>query len=165
MIRLHALALMVLAAAAGLAAAQPQVRVAPADLKGPRVLEQVTQNAAVRDYLEAWQDMKAAFEQNRSDLLDQDFVGNAREKLGDTIRQQINAGVHTAYTDRSHNLRFVFYSPDGLSIELVDDVEYEMQLVDQAAAQPVQRLSARYVVVLTPAEARWKVRVFQAAAQ
>jgi hypothetical protein len=48
-------------------------------------------------------------------------------------------------------------------VQLVDTVEYEMQIVDhdQVLAQP-QHVRARYVAVLTPTEVRWKVRVFQA---
>jgi hypothetical protein len=155
----------VLAAASSLALAQAQVRVEPVNLNGPRTLDQVTQNSAIRNYLDAWKNMSAALGENRSELLDQDFVGTARDKLGDTIRQQTNAGVHTAYTDRSHDLQIVFYSPDGLSIELIDKVEYDVQLVDHADAMAARHVTAKYAVVLTPAEARWKVRVFQAATE
>jgi len=107
--------------------------------------------------------LRAAFEQNRADLLDPDFVGTARDKLTDTIQQQANLGIRTHYQDRAHDLQIVFYSPEGLSIELTDKVEYDVQVLDHERVKTIQHLSARYVIVLTPAEVRWRVRVFQAA--
>ena len=59
---------------------------------GPRPLEKQTQTGVTRDYLEAWRSMSDAFEQNRADLLDRDFIGTAKEKLADTIREQARAG-------------------------------------------------------------------------
>jgi hypothetical protein len=107
--------------------------------------------------------LRAAFEQNRADLLDPDFVGTARDKLTDTIQQQVNLGIRTHYQDRAHDLQIVFYSPEGLSIELTDKVEYDVKVLDHERVKTIQHLSARYVIVLTPAEVRWRVRVFQAA--
>jgi hypothetical protein len=49
-----------------------------------------------------------------------------------------------------------------LSIELTDTVEYDVQLLDHDKSQATQRVRARYIVVLTPAELRWRVRVLQA---
>lgn len=152
----------VFGAASMMAAAQPTVRVEPAHLQGPRELADQTAQGVVRDYLEAWKSMSAALDQNRPALLAQDFVGTAKNTLTDTIHQQAALGVHTRYQDRSHDLQIVFYSPEGLSIELTDTVEYDVQVFDhdkQIASQPVH---ARYVVILTPAEVRWRVRVLQA---
>jgi hypothetical protein len=39
-------------------------------------------------------------------------------------------GIRTRYRDLSHDLQIVFYSPEGLSVELTDKVEYEVQLID-----------------------------------
>lgn len=144
------------------AAQQPEVQVTPANLQGPRALKDETQQAVVRGYLEAWQSMRAALEQNRTDLLDPDFVGTARDKLTDTVHDQVTSGISTRYLDRSHNLQIVFYSPEGLSIQLVDNAVYDVQLVDHGKVQATQTEHARYVVVMTPAEVRWRVRVFQA---
>ena len=48
-------------------------------------------------------------------------------------------------------------------MQLVDTVEYDMQIVDHdQVLAPPQHVRARYVAVLTPTEVRWKVRVFQA---
>jgi hypothetical protein len=89
-------------------------------------------------------------------------VGTAKEKLTDTIQEQTRLGLSTRYQDRSHDIQIVFYSPEGLSIQLIDNVEYDMQLLDHDKIQTTQRVHARYNVVLTPAEVRWRVRVFQA---
>lgn len=141
---------------------QATVHVAPPDIRGPRPLAKQTATAVVRDYLQSWDAMKAALEQNRAGLLDPDFVGTARDKLAATIREQIKAGIHTRYQDRSHDLKIIFYSPEGLSIQLVDNVQYDEQVLQGNKVLAAQPMRARYIVVLTPAEARWRVRIFQA---
>ena len=138
------------------------VRVEPTHLQVPRPLQDQTQAAAIRDYLQSWQTLSAAFDQNQPNLLDRDFVGAARDKLAEAVQQQTAAGIHTRYQDRSHDLQIVFYSPEGLSIELTDNVEYDVQVLDRDKVQTTQHVRACYVVVLTPAEVRWRVRVFQA---
>jgi hypothetical protein len=145
------------------AGAQATVHVEPATLQGPRVLQDQTKAAVIRDYLKSWRSFSAALDQNSPDLLNADFVGAAKDKLTDTIRQQAALGIRTQYQDRSHDLQIVFYSPEGMSIELTDKVEYDVQLLDHDKIMTTQRVSARYIVVLTPAEVRWRVRVFQAA--
>ena len=148
-----------------LRADQPSVQVEPPNLHGPRPLQDETATAVIRDYLQSWQSLRAALEQNRSELLDQDFVGTARDKLTDTTKEQAALGIHTRYQDRSHDLQIVFYSPDGLSIQLIDNVEYDEQIFDHQKLVTTQRVHARYVVVLTPAETRWRVRIFQTEAE
>jgi hypothetical protein len=141
---------------------QPTVQVELTDTVGSRPLEKQTETAIIRDYLQAWRSMSGALEQNRADLLDANFVGTAKAKLADTIQEQSSLGIQTRYRDGAHDIRLVFYSPEGLSIQLVDTVEYEVQVVDHEKLEPTQHLRARYVAVLTPTEVRWKVRVFQA---
>ncbi len=140
----------------------PAVRVEPTDSVGPRPLEKQTRTAVIRDYLQAWRGLSGAFEQNRADLLDPDFVGAAKEKLAETIREQATQGIRTRYRDSAHDLQVVFYSPEGLSIQLIDTVEYDVQILDDDKVQTTQHVRARYVAVLTPTEVRWKVRIFQA---
>lgn len=149
----------------GLWAQQPAVQVQPPSLNGSRHLEKLTATAVVRDYLQSWQSFRKAFDQNQPQLLDQDFVGTALRKLQNTITQQQKLGIHTRYEDRSHRLRIVFYSPDGLSIELVDHVTYNEQVLDGARVLGSHPVHARYLVVLTPSQVRWQVRIFQAEAQ
>jgi hypothetical protein len=143
-------------------AAQPVVHVEPPNLHGPRQLQDQTATAVVRYYLESWQSLAAALQQNRAELLDQDFVGTAKDKLTDTLHQQVALGIHTRYQDRAHKIRIIFYSSDGLSVQLVDNVEYDEKVVDNQKVLTNQRTHARYTVVMTPAETRWRVRIFQA---
>jgi hypothetical protein len=152
----------ILAMTFSLRADQPSVRVVPPNLQGPRQLNEETKAAVIRDYLEAWQSVGAALQQNRPDLLSRDFIGTAKDRLSDTIHDQVTMGISTRYLDLSHNLQIVFYSPEGLSVQLVDNVEYEVQVLDHGKAQTTQKMRARYVVVMTPAEVRWRVRIFQA---
>lgn len=150
-----------LLAAALPAAAQPDVRVEPAHLQGPRELADQTATAVIKNYIESWESLKAALEQNRPELLDRDFVGGARQKLAETIQQQARLGLRTTYQDRSHDVEIVFYSPEGLSVELTDNVEYEVEVRSGDKVIASQPVHERYVVVLTPTEVRWRVRALQ----
>lgn len=152
----------VVTAGAAACAAQADVRVEPTHLQGPRALQEQTQSAAIRDYLQGWKTLSAALDQNASGLLDRDFVGTARDQLAEAVQQQTAAGIHTRYQDKSHDIQIVFYSPEGLSIELTDDVQYDVQVLEHDKVQTAQQVHAHYIVVLTPAEVRWRVRVFQA---
>jgi len=152
-----------LAASPALLAASPSVHMEPPQLQGSRAIEPLTRTAVVRDYLESWKSFRAAMAQNRPSLLDQDFAGTAKEKLTATIQEQAKLGIHTRYQDRSHDLQFVFYSPEGLSIQLIDNVVYEERVLDHDKKTLAKKqMRARYIVVLTPAQTRWKVRIFQA---
>lgn len=154
---------LIFAASTALGADEAAVRIEPSNLQGPRTLQQQTQTAVIRDYLEAWQSFRTALEQNRASLLDSDFVGTAKGKLTDTIQEQAKLGIHIRYEDRAHDVKIIFYSPDGLSVQLIDKVDYDVQVVDHDKVQASEPVSARYIVVLTPSEVRWRVRVFQAA--
>ena len=155
----------ILIALSAAAADQPSVRVESPKLDGPRQLQEQTAKAAVNNYLESWQSMIDALNQNRPELLDRDFIGSAREKLALTIKEQKAHGVSTRYRDRSHDIRILFYSPDGLSIQLADTVAYDLQLLDHDKQIGSQSVQTRYIVVLTPTEVRWRVRIFQAQTQ
>ena len=142
-------------------AAEVTVRVEPANLSGPRPLQDQSKGAVIHDYLQAWRGLSGALEQNRPELLAADFIGTAKDTLTETAQQQGSLGIRTRYQDLSHDLQILFYSPDGLSIELSDKVEYEVQVIDHDKVITTERQSSRYLVILTPAEVRWKVRVFQ----
>src|SRR5580698_5592554 len=129
--RCHALLLVCMSVATLAASANlPAVTVANADSVGPRTLESQTKEAVVRDYLAAWKSLNKAMGENNPSLLDADFTGIAREKLSATIGDQQKLGLKTHYQDRKHDIRLVFYSPEGLSIELLDTVEYDVQVLD-----------------------------------
>jgi hypothetical protein len=140
---------------------QPAVRVANADSVGPRTLEAQTRSAVIRDYLAAWNSLSHALDENNAHLLDTDFTGLAREKLSDTIADQQKLGLRTLYLDRQHDIHLIFYSPEGLSVQLLDSVEYDVQVLDHDKVQATQHVRTQYLAVLTPTEVRWKVRIFQ----
>ncbi len=144
------------------ASTEPTVRVAPMDSVGPRPVEEQTQASVIRDYLLGWQTMNEALTQNRADLLDTVFVGQAKEKLAGTVQEQQKLGIQTSYLPRSHDIKVVFYSPEGLSIQLLDNVEYDVDVKKGGQSIASDHVRARYVAVLSPTETRWKVRVFQA---
>jgi hypothetical protein len=152
----------VLVAASAPGACQAHVGVEATPSAGSGHLQEQTRQAAIRDYLESWKTFSSAFEQNRPDMLNRDFVGGAKDKLASTIQEQSSMGISTRYRDRAHDLKVLFYSPEGLSIELADNVEYDVQVQSKDKSAAAERIRARYIVVLTPAELRWKVRVFQA---
>jgi hypothetical protein len=140
---------------------QPAVRVESSNLQGPRLLQEQTARAAMRDYLDSWTSLSNALQQNQPRLLDRDFIGDAKDKLESTIKEQIAAGVHAVYHDRSHDLQILFYSPEGLSIQLADTVEYNLEVLDHDKSIAERQIRTRYIVVLTPTETRWRVRIFQ----
>jgi hypothetical protein len=121
-----------------------------------------TERAVVRDYLESWKTMGLAFEQNRADLLNADFVGEAMNKLAGTIEEQSTIGMRTQYQDISHDIQFLFYSPEGLSIEFIDVVTLDLQIFDHGRLLATRHETARYLVMMSPSEVRWRVRIFQA---
>ncbi len=151
----------ILAAVLLSASTEPAVHVAPMDAVGPRTMESQTQASVIRDYLLAWQSVNAAMTQNRPELLDAVFVGKAKEKLAETVREQQSLGIETSYLPKSHDIRIVFYSPEGLSIQLLDEVEYDVNVRKGEQSLGSEHVRARYVAVLSPTETRWKVRVFQ----
>ena len=151
----------ILAAVLLSASTEPTVRVAPMDSVGPRPMEEQTQSSVIRDYLLAWQTMNDALSQNRTDQLDTVFVGKAKEKLAATVHEQQSIGIQTSYLPKSHDIKVVFYSPEGLSIQLLDEVEYDANVRKGEQSLGSEHVRARYIAVLSPTETRWKVRVFQ----
>jgi hypothetical protein len=141
---------------------QPTVRVEPPQLQGSRPVEKQTETSVIRDYLQSWKSLQSALDQNQAALLDAYFVGTARDKLANTIEEQAKLGIHTRYLERSHDLQIVFYSPEGLSIQMTDTVEYDQQVLDHDKVLATKPIRRRYLVVLTPSDVRWRVRIFQA---
>jgi len=144
------------------AIAEPNVHVDPSMPASPRPIEPQTQQAAVRDYLQSWKAMDSAFGQNRPDMLARDFVGSAAEQLSGAIKEQSDLGIRTHYQDISHDIRFLFYSPEGMSIEFVDAVKFNVQVYDHGRLISSKVENTRYLVIMTPSEVRWSVRIFQA---
>jgi hypothetical protein len=145
-----------------LLAQEPTVKVEPPDLHGSRSLEPQTATAVVRDYLQAWQSLRSALDQNQASLLKTDFIGTAQSKLSETIADQAKAGIHTRYQDRAHDLQVIFYSPEGGSIQMTDNISYDEQVFGKDKVLATQSIQTRYLVVMTPSEGRWRVRILQA---
>jgi hypothetical protein len=143
---------------------QPSVKIEKPQMEGSRTIEKTTETAVIRDYLEAWTTMQTALERNQAAALEASFVGTALDKITNTIEEQTKLAVHARYHAQSHNLQFVFYSPEGSSIQLIDTVDYDEQVYDHDKLLTTKPIHERYLVVLTPSDVRWRVRIFQAEA-
>jgi hypothetical protein len=163
----HRLAILLLSmtTAMALGAESPVVHVEPVDAGGSCQIAAATQASVIRNYLQAWKTMSVAFDQNTPASLEADFTGVAKDKLAATIHQQQELGLKTHYQDQKHEIKVVFCSPEGLSVQLTDKVEYDLAVEEQGATRDPQRIESRYIAVLTPTETRWKIRVFQAEPQ
>ncbi|MGC2108961.1 MAG: hypothetical protein WA655_05550 [Candidatus Korobacteraceae bacterium] len=128
----------------------------------PRQVEDTTEKAIARDYAAAWQSMTSALDQNRTDLLNANFIGTASEKLTATIAEQSKAGLHQRFVDKGHKADVVFYSPEGSAIELQDTAQLEIQLLDGDKVVHSEAATIHYVVLLTASADSWKVRVLEA---
>jgi hypothetical protein len=127
----------------------------------PRAVEPTTADAIQRNYAHAWQSLASALEQNRADLLNEDFVGGARTQLQEAIRAQQQNGLSRHVTDHGHKVRVNFYSPDGSTIQATDTADLEIEYREGNRVLSSERVRASYIVLLTPAENSWKVRVLQ----
>ena len=132
-----------------------------AEAAGPRGLEDVTKNAIARDYAAAWSTLAQALDQNNADLLNAHFTGFARDNFGQRVADQRRAGVHTRYRDLGHRANIVFYSPDGLGVQLLDEAQIEIQIFDGDNLVSNTKVDRHYIALLTPAEVSWKVRILQ----
>jgi len=165
------LALAVLAALGLLASNQNADRVLAAGLPSvslnaehaaPRQLEDSTQKAVARDYAAAWQAMAEALDQNRAELLAENFVGTAAQKLKGGIAEQRKTGLHQRILDKGHSVDVVFYSPEGSAVELHDTAQVQLQVLDGSQVIHSEDKTVRYVALLTAAESSWKVRILEA---
>ena len=94
-------------------------------------------------------------------MLDQYWVGVARDKFQRLIDDESRTGIQVRYRDISHNLQAVFYPSDGAALLLYDNVQLEMKVMRSKQVIRSQKMSARYLVLMTPAQDRWVVRVLQ----
>lgn len=138
----------------------PVVRLNAEDNAG-RTVEELTKKSVARDYARAWRSLAEALEHNRADLIDDDFVGIAEEKFAAAVAGQAKAGLRTRYVDHGHKVDVLFYSPEGLSIELRDTAQLERQVLDGDKVIHSDNVTAHYVALMTPTEVRWKVRLLQ----
>jgi len=131
----------------------------------PREVEDVTQNAIVRDYTLAWQAISTALANNSLQPLNDNFAGFALDKLTQRVKDQKQNGLTTRIVDRGHKVEAIFYSPDGAAIELKDTASIETQVLDGGTVIHSDQAQTQYYAVMTGAEDRWKVRVLQSVAK
>jgi hypothetical protein len=124
----------------------------------PRPIEQRTGETVTRDYAQAWQDLADALDSNRSDLLQDYFTGEARDRLTQRISDQKKTGLRTRYQDHGHQVKAVFYSPDGGEMQLVDQAQIDTQVFDGATPIYTAHSTYTYLVLMTPGADRWYVR-------
>lgn len=129
---------------------------------GPRAVEDTTQRSVTRDYTAAWKAMVEALDQNRTDVLAQNFTGTANDKLTASVLEQRKSGLHQRIVDKGHSVEAVFYSPEGSAMELHDTAQVQLQLMDGSNVLHSEEATFHYVVLLTAAENSWKVRVLEA---
>jgi hypothetical protein len=127
----------------------------------PRDVEEQTQASVVRDYGKAWQTLEQSLEENRADLLNANFVGYALDRWVQTVKAQNSAGLSRRVVDHGHHLEVAFYSVDGSAMQLRDSAQLEIQYLDKGKLVHQEKLTARYTVLMTPAESSWKVRILQ----
>ena len=131
------------------------------DSAGPRQVEDNTQRAIVRDYTAAWQGIRAAFEQNSTVPLNENFTGFALDRLSQRVKEQQSNGLKTRLIDHGHKVEAIFYSIDGSAIQLRDTASIETQILYGTTVIHSDQAQIHYVAIMTGAEDRWKVRVLQ----
>ncbi|MBV8893704.1 MAG: hypothetical protein JO266_17335 [Acidobacteria bacterium] len=129
-----------------------------ADQIAPRAIEELTGRNVTRDYAYAWRDLAAASESARADLLNDYFTGFAKDKLVRRIADQQKTGVRIRYIDHGHNVRALFYAPDGGEMQLVDNAQLEIEIRDGSKIIYREKVKRQYLVLMTPGADRWFVR-------
>src|SRR5580698_3705858 len=71
---------------------------------GPRVVEDLTERAILRDYRFAWMNLDQALESDSSGPLSGLFAGSASAWLSDTIAAQRSSGLSSRYLNQNHKL-------------------------------------------------------------
>jgi hypothetical protein len=127
----------------------------------PRAVDPRTEHSIVRDYAAAWKTLDEASQANSPAALDAYFVGDANSMFHRAIAGQQSTGVKVRYLNQVHNLKAVFYAPEGDVMELQDTAEYQLQVVDDGKVIHDEHVVAQYVVLMTPAADRWVVRQLQ----
>jgi hypothetical protein len=135
----------------------PQVKISATGV-APRILEQATGESLVREYATAWKNLATSLDENRTDLLNDDFAGTAKDRLTEQIAAQKKNGLHQHTVDHGHQVDAVFYSTDGSAIELRDTAQLEIQVLDGGKIVASNEATVHYLAVLTVADGRWKVR-------
>jgi uncharacterized protein YkuJ len=139
------------------AASLPKV-VMHAESLAPRSIEQRTGEMVTHSYAQAWQDLASCVDGNRTDLLNDFFTGEAKTRLAQLVADQRKSGLRTHYEDHGHEMKAVFYSPDGGEMQLEDTAQLEMQVFDGQKMIYSSASPRKYLVLMTPGADRWYVR-------
>jgi uncharacterized protein YkuJ len=142
------------------AASLPKV-VLNAESIAPRAIEQRTGEMVTHNYAQAWQDLANCVEANRTDLLNDFFTGEAKTRLTHLVVDQRKSGLRTHYEDHGHQVKAVFYSPDGGEMQLQDTAQLEMQVFDGQKMIYSSTSPRKYLVLMTPGADRWYVRTLE----
>jgi hypothetical protein len=127
----------------------------------PRDVEETTRAAIVREYSNAWQAMKRSLAENQDASLGAAFVGTAHGVLLSQLEQQKRNGLSTKILDRGHKLDVIFYSPEGSAMQIRDTAQLEKQYLIGGNVVHSETVTQQYVVLMSVAEDRWKVRLLQ----
>jgi hypothetical protein len=131
----------------------------------PREVEDVTQNAILRDYTLAWQAIGTSLANNSLQPLNENFSGFALDKFTQRVKDQKQQGITTRIIDHGHKVDAIFYSSDGAAIELRDTATIETQVLDGGTVIHSDQAQIQYYAIMTGAEDRWKVRVLESTPQ
>ena len=132
-----------------------------ADSLAPRPIEERTGAAVAHDYAQAWQDLAVCMDANRTDLLDDYFVGEAKRRLALRVAEQKTSKLRTQYSDGGHKVKAVFYSLDGGEMQLEDQAQLEVRVFDGDKLISTSTSTHKYLVLMTPGSDRWYVRYLQ----
>lgn len=139
------------------AQASPQVHL-DAEGLAPRAIEELTGTTIAHHYALAWRDLAGALDSDNAHGLGEEFVGFAKDRLTKRIAQQSQAGLHVRIVDHGHQLKALFYSTDGASMQLVDHAQLEIQTYDGSKLIDTQNAPREYMILMTPGADRWYVR-------
>lgn len=142
------------------AASLPKV-VLSAESIAPRSIEQRTGEVVTHDYAQAWQDLAENLSSNRGDLLGDYFTGEAKTQFMKRIAEQKKNGLRTVYEDGGHEVKAVFYSPDGGEMQLEDRVHLGTRVYDGQKLIYSSDSTEKFLVLMTPGADRWYVRLLE----
>jgi hypothetical protein len=138
----------------------PRVTLSAGSL-APRPIEQRTGTAVAHDYAQAWHDLAICLDENRTDLLDDHFAGEAKRQLALRVADQKTSHLRTRYVDGGHTVKAIFYSVDGGEMQLLDEAQLEIRVVDGDKLISTSTSTQKYIVLMTPGSDRWYVRFLQ----
>lgn len=127
----------------------------------PRAVEDLTRNSLARDYGNAWLSLTDATESGSASPLDAYFVGSARKNLGDAVENQKQEGLKSRFVSQQHDLKAVFYAPEGDIVEMHDTANCQVQILDGDKVIDDRQVVLHFVVLMTPAADRWVIRQLQ----